>query len=166
VIEEETAANAGGLDFEALRRGIEGRNPDLLLGFYSEDAELRIVNGDAPEGPTFELKGRAQIERYLRAVCNQEMTCLLEGEVVSGEGRITFGQRCAYPDGTLISVRTTLEIAEGKIQRQLDVAHSARDRPGARRGAKDEHDEHEARSTVGHNRRNEKGRNRDDYSVE
>lgn len=155
MIEEETAANAGGLDFEALRRGIEGRNPDLLLGFYSEDAELRIVNGDAPEGPTFELKGRAQIERYLRAVCNQEMTCLLEGEVVSGEGRITFGQRCAYPDGTLISVRTTLEIAEGKIQRQLDVAHSARDRPGARRGAKDEHD---ARSTVGHNRRNEKGK--------
>jgi hypothetical protein len=155
VIEEETAANAGGLDFEALRRGIEGRNPDLLLGFYAEDAELRIVNGDAPEGPTFELKGRAQIERYLRAVCNQEMTCLLEGEVVSGEGRITFGQRCAYPDGTLISVRTTLEIAEGKIQRQLDVAHSARDRPGARIGAKDEH---EAASRVGHNRRNEKGK--------
>ena len=155
MIEEESTVSTRMLDFGALRNAIEDNDPDLLLGFYAEDAELRIVNAALPDGVAFELKGRSQIERYLRAVCDQEMSCLLEGEVVSGEGRITFGQRCAYPDGTLIWVRTTLEIGEGKIRRQTDVAHSARDRPGARIGAKDEH---EAASRVGHNRRNEKGK--------
>jgi hypothetical protein len=118
MIEEETT---GGLDFGILRIAIEGRDPDALLGFYAEDACLRIVNGDAPDGPVFELKGRWQIERYLRAVCDQQMTCLVEGEVVIGEGSIAFGEVCDYPDGTLISVRTTLEVAGGRILRQLDV---------------------------------------------
>lgn len=117
---------AGSLDFRALRDAIEGRNPDLLLGFYSEDAELRVLNGEVPESAAFELRGRAEIERYLRAVCDQEMTCSIEGEVVLGEGRITFAQRCAYPEGNLISVETTLEIGEGGIVRHVEVAHSAR----------------------------------------
>ena len=122
---EETTASTAGLDFDALREAIERRDPDALLGFYAEDAELRILNGALPDGPAFGLRGRAEIERYLRAVSDQQMTCLVEGEVVFGEGRITFGQRCAYPDGTPISVETTLEMGEGKIQRQTDVAHSA-----------------------------------------
>ena len=119
-----------GFDFGALRLAIEGKDPDRLLGFYAEDAELRIVNAALPDGPAFELKGRSQIERYLRAVCDQEMTCLVEDEVsseaVSGGGRISFGQRCTYPDGTRVVVKTTLEIVEGGIVRHVDVAHSAR----------------------------------------
>jgi hypothetical protein len=123
VIEESTAAE---LDFWALRLAIEAKDPELLLSFYAEDSELRILNAALPDGVAFELKGRAQIERYLRAVCDQEMTCSVEGGVVSGEGSITFGQRCSYPDGTRIVVKTTLEIAEGGIVRHVDVARSAR----------------------------------------
>lgn len=163
MIEEETTR---GFDFDALREAIEGGDPDLLLSFYAEDALLRIQNAALPEGVAFELRGISQIERYLRAVCDQEMSCLLEGEVVFGEGRITFGQRCAYPDGTLISLRTTLEIAEGLIRHQTEVADRVRDGPGARMGAKVAKDEHEVASAVGHNRRDEKGRNRDDYPLE
>jgi hypothetical protein len=124
VIEEETTA--GRLDFGALRSAIERRDPDALIGFYSEEAELRILNASLMEGSAFELKGRAQIERYLRAVCDQQMSCVLEGEVVFGEGSIAFGQVCAYPDGTRVAVETTLEIAEERIVRQTDVARSAR----------------------------------------
>jgi hypothetical protein len=123
VIEEETTR---GFDFDALREAIERKDPDLLLSFYAEDSELRIVNAAHPDGPAFELKGRSQIERYLRAVCDQVMTCLLEGEVISCEERITFGQRCTYPDSTRVVVKTTLEIVEGGIVRQTDVAHSTR----------------------------------------
>ena len=32
---------ANGLDFDALRLGIERRDPDLVLGFYTVDAQLR-----------------------------------------------------------------------------------------------------------------------------
>jgi hypothetical protein len=123
VIEEKTK---GGFDFGALREAIEDKDPDLLLSFYAGDAELRIVNAALPEGVAFELKGRSQIGRYLRAVCDQEMCCLLEGGVVLGEGSIVFCEVCEYPEGALISVETTLEIAEGLIVRQVDVARSAR----------------------------------------
>ncbi len=123
MIEEETT---GRLDFEALRGAIERCEADVLIGFYSEDAELRIVNAASLDGPAFELRGRAEIERYLCAVCDQQMSCTVEDEVVFGEESIVFDEMCAYPDGTLISLRTTLEIAEGKIVRQTDVARSAR----------------------------------------
>jgi hypothetical protein len=122
VIEEETSA--GRLDFGALRCAIEGKDPELLLGFYAEDAELRIVNAALPDGLAFELRGKAEIERYLRAVCDQQMTCIIEGEIVFGEEGIAFVEICEYPEGTEISVETTLEIGEGKILRHTDVARS------------------------------------------
>ena len=123
MIGEETTAR---LDFDALRGAIERCEADTLIGFYSEDAELRILNADAPGSPEFELHGKAEIERYLRAVCDQQMTCSIEGDVSFGDESITFAEVCAYPDGTLISVETTLEMGEGKIQRHTDVARSAR----------------------------------------
>jgi hypothetical protein len=123
MIGEETTK---GFDFAALRLAIEHRDADALLGFYAKDSELHIVNGDALEGPPFELKGISQIERYLRAVCDQEMSCVVEGEVVSGEGSIALVEVCAYPDGRRVAVRTTLEVDEGKILRQTDVVRSAR----------------------------------------
>lgn len=45
MIEEETT---GRLDFGALRFAIEDRDPDALLGFYAEDAELRVVEAGLP----------------------------------------------------------------------------------------------------------------------
>jgi len=113
--------STGRLDFGALRDAIEGCDPEALLGFYSEDAELRIINAAFPESVPFELKGRSQIERYLRAICNQQMTCGVEEEVVFGEGSVEFVEVCTYPNGNLISVRTTLEIDEGRILHQLDM---------------------------------------------
>jgi hypothetical protein len=114
LIEEETA---GRLDFEALRYAIEERDPDLLLGFYSDDAELRIVISGAPESPAFQLRGRAEIARCLRAVFGHRTPGSVEGEVV-GEARISFSEVYEYPDGTRIVVNTTLELSEGRISRQ------------------------------------------------
>jgi ketosteroid isomerase-like protein len=110
-----------GFDFGALRGAIERRDPDALLGFYSEDAELRVENAAVPDGLAFELKGRARIERYLRAVCEQEMRCAVVGEPIFGEGTVSFVEACEYPDGVRISVSTTLEITGGRISRRIDV---------------------------------------------
>jgi hypothetical protein len=118
MIEEETA---GRLDIRAFRHAVERRDADALLGFYSDGSELRIVNGEALEDPAFELRGRAEIHRYLRAVCDQEMTCAIEGEIVFGEESVEFSEACEYQDGTWVLVRTTLGVHGGKILRQLDV---------------------------------------------
>ncbi|MGH3145067.1 MAG: nuclear transport factor 2 family protein [Rubrobacter sp.] len=121
MIEEETG---GVLDFEALRDAVERRDPDLLLGFYAEDAGLRVVNAGFADGPAFELHGRAEIERYLRVVFDRRTPGRVRGESV-GEEVIAFEEVCEYPDGTRVVVRTTLELRDGRISRQLDVVEQS-----------------------------------------
>jgi ketosteroid isomerase-like protein len=113
------------LDFGALKGAIERRDPDALLGFYADDAELRVENAALPDGKAFELRGRAQIERYLRAVCDQEMACAVRGEAVFGERSVAFVEACRYGDGSAISVETVLEVTGGRIVRHIDVVARA-----------------------------------------
>ena len=114
----------GGLDFGALRGAIERRDPDAQLAFYAEGAKLRVRHAALPEGKAFELKGRAQIERYLRAACAQEMECALEA-AFGGQG-VAFVEALRYPDGTRVRVRTVLEVAGCLILRQTSVVERAR----------------------------------------
>ncbi len=109
-----------GLDFEALRLGIERCDPDLMLGFYAEDAQLSIVNAEAQRSITFELRGKEEIAKHLRAVFGPETSHRVEREVV-GEDRVTFWEACEYPDSSRVWVETTLEVRDAKIVRQVDV---------------------------------------------
>jgi hypothetical protein len=122
-----TQWNTGeGLDFEALRRGIEGCDPDLVLDFYAEDAKLSIVNPGVPQASPFELRGKAEIAKHLRAVFGQGVSHRVERE----EDGVRFREVCEYPDGSRIVVETTLEMRGSKIFRQVDVV--ARDAPADR----------------------------------
>jgi hypothetical protein len=111
---------ANELDFEALRQSIERCDPEIVLGFYAEDAELSIVKAEVPQGVPFELRGKAEIAKYLRAAFGQEATHRVEREVV-GKDRVTFREACEYPDGARVWIATTLELRDGKIVRQVDV---------------------------------------------
>ena len=109
-----------GLDFGSLRQAIERCDPDLILGFYAEEANLSIVNADVPQASPFELCGKAEIAKHLRAAFGQQASHRVEGEIV-GEDRVTFREACKYPDGARVLVETTLEVRDGKIIRQEDV---------------------------------------------
>ncbi len=119
-----------GLDFEALRLGIERCDPDLVLGFYADDAQLSIVNASAPQSSPFELRRKAEIAKNLRAVFGQGTSHRVEREEVIGEERVTFREACEYPDGSRVVVETTLEVHDGKIVRQVDIVakHAQPDR--------------------------------------
>ena len=116
--------SAGRLDFEALRLGIERCDPDLILDFYAENADLSIVNAEDPQRLPFALRGRAEIAKYLRATFGPESSHRVEREVV-GDDRVTFWEVCEYPDGSRLWVETTLEVNDGKIVRQADVVATA-----------------------------------------
>jgi hypothetical protein len=109
-----------GLDIEALRLCIERCDPDQMLGFYADEVELSIVNAGAPHAPPFELRGKAEIAKHLRAVYGQKASHSVE-RVTVGEGRATFREACYYPDGSRVLVETTLEVRDGKIFRQVDL---------------------------------------------
>jgi hypothetical protein len=132
----------GGLDFRALKGAIQGRDPGVLLGFYAEGAELRVVNPAHPRGHDFELRGRAEVGKYLRAVGDGRARRALKSGAVYGERAIAFVEECRYPDGAKVSVETMLEIEGGLIVRQIDAVRPAGDEtvggetrafPGARR---------------------------------
>ena len=113
---------ASGLNFEALRLGIERCDPDLVLGFYADDARLSIVNAQAQQSSPFELYGKPEIAKHLRAIFGQETSHNVEREEdVGEEDGVKFREVCGYPDGSRIVVETTLEVRGGKIVRQVDV---------------------------------------------
>src|ERR687890_1714050 len=115
---------ADDLDFEALRESIERCDLDVMLGFYAEEAELSIVNADAQRSIPFELRGKAEIAKHLRATFGQETSHRVEREAAVGEDRVTFREACEYSDGVRVVVETTLEVRDAKIARQVDVVAS------------------------------------------
>jgi hypothetical protein len=102
------------------------------VGFLT--SELVLDLGCHPIEPCGDLLLVSAIERYLRTLCDQQMTCGVEDEVVIGEGSLEFVEVCTYPNGTLISVGMTLEVREGRILRQLEVVHSTRSDDTSRGG--------------------------------
>jgi len=112
------------LDLESLYLGIESCDPDLLLGFYADDARLSIVNTETPHAPPFELWGRGEIAKHLRATFGQEASHRVERDAAVGEDRVTFREACEYSDGGRVVVETTLEVRDGTIIRQVDVVAS------------------------------------------
>jgi ketosteroid isomerase-like protein len=109
-----------GFDFEVLRRAIEGRDAETLLGFYADDAEVITVNRTSTPSSPNVLRGKEAISVYLRDVCGREMTHRVENEVV-GEDRVAFQEACEYPDGVRVLGAETLEVRDGKIVRQVNV---------------------------------------------
>jgi hypothetical protein len=112
------------LDLETLYLGIESCDPDLLLGFYADDARLSIVNPDASHAPPFELCGKGEIAKHLRTTFGQESSHRVERDAAFGEDRVTFREACEYSDGGRVVVETTLEVRDAKIVRQVDVVTS------------------------------------------
>ncbi|MDQ4042475.1 MAG: nuclear transport factor 2 family protein [Actinomycetota bacterium] len=111
---------AAGLDFEALRRGIEQLDADLLVSLYADDAEMKIVNKNTTPSSPRELRGNEEIAEHLRDVCGRAMIHRVENEVI-GEDRVAFNQACEYPDGTRVLCAATLEVQGGKISRQVNI---------------------------------------------
>ena len=111
----------GRLDFETLRHAIERSDPDLMLGFYAEDARLSIVNAHTQHASPFELRGKGEIAKHLRVAFGPEVTHRIGRDATVGEERVTFREACEYPDGSRVVVETTLEVLDGKIIRQVDV---------------------------------------------
>ncbi len=115
-----TEQMAAGLDFEAMRSGIEHSDFDALIGFYADDAELRVVNKNTTPSSPFELHGKEEIAEMLRDVCGRAMTHHVEDEVI-GESRIAFNEACEYPDGVRVLTAMTLDVRDGKISRQVNI---------------------------------------------
>jgi ketosteroid isomerase-like protein len=107
-------------DTEALRRSIEERDATALTALYAPDAEMTVVDRNAPPSRPRVLRGRTAIGEYLDETCGRDMTHRLERVVVSGD-TAAFTQACRYPDGTRVLCLAMLDLRDGLIVSQTAV---------------------------------------------
>jgi ketosteroid isomerase-like protein len=112
--------NMATVSLNVLRRAIETRDGAALGGCYADDAELRIIDSANPPSQPREIKGHAAIAAYFDDVCGRTMTHKVENGIETAD-RMAFTQRCRYPDGKGVFCSTTIELAGGKIARQVVV---------------------------------------------
>jgi ketosteroid isomerase-like protein len=108
------------LSIPALRRAVEGRDGRTLASFYANDAVLQIIDAGNPPSRPHEIKGHDAIAAYFDDVCGRAMAHRVEFGISEGD-RLTFTQACTYPDGKRVFCSATLDIAGGKIARQVAV---------------------------------------------
>ncbi len=108
-------------DLDALRRGLEDRDADVLLALYSPDAEIVEIDKDHPPTSPRTISGHEAIAAHLRDVCERDMTHRLARPVVA-DGRLAFTEECAYGDGTQVVCMATADLDDaGRISRQVAV---------------------------------------------
>jgi ketosteroid isomerase-like protein len=108
------------INLETLRKAIETRDGATLGGFYADDAVLLIIDQLNPPNQPREIKGHTAVSAYFNDVCGRAMTHTVENGVENGD-RMAFTQACHYPDGKGVFCSATIELAGGKIARQVMV---------------------------------------------
>jgi hypothetical protein len=116
-------------DFTALKQGLEERDADLHLGFYDENAQVRLVDRVSTPRAPHVLRGQREIRAWLQDICSRDMTHEVQTPVVADDA-VAFTEACRYPDGTNVLAATVLELADGRIVRQVVV--QAWDEPESR----------------------------------
>lgn len=103
-----------------LHKAIEGRDVDLLLSLYDDNAELRVIDRNHPPSSPLEMRGKQAISQYFTDILQRDMTHKVQDEVI-GDNKMSFTDSCQYPDGTKVFSSSTLEFRNGKIVREVEV---------------------------------------------
>ncbi|WP_017596636.1 nuclear transport factor 2 family protein [Nocardiopsis potens] len=107
-------------DDELLRHAIEDGDVDAMLGQFTEDADLEMIDRRTPPSAPMTLHGRQAIGEMLRDVYSRPMTHRLDRCVVQGD-HVAYEETCTYPDGTKVTSMSMLELSGGRIARQISV---------------------------------------------
>ena len=103
-----------------LRQAIETRDGKTLAGFYTDDAVLQVIDQNNPPSSPLEIRGRSAISAYYDDVCGRTMTHRISS-AVGDENQLAFMQTCTYPNGARVFFAAMLQLASGKIARQVSI---------------------------------------------
>jgi ketosteroid isomerase-like protein len=101
-------------DVATLRRAIEQSEEATLVGLYTDDAVIRVVDRSRPPSKPTVLSGKAAIADYYKDVCSRAMTHKLD-EIITGGDGVAFTEDCLYPDGVRVLSANLLTLRDGKI---------------------------------------------------
>jgi ketosteroid isomerase-like protein len=119
-MEEIMLAKSNDVSGAAIKRAIEGRDGEMLAGFYADDAVLRVIDRNNPPSKPREVKGKAAIGAFWEDICSRAITHRVDVSIAEGD-RLAFTQACAYPDGAKVFCMAMLELKGGRIAQQTMV---------------------------------------------
>ena len=115
-----SVTSGGTLDLDALRQGMESCDLEAMMSLYADDAEISIVDErHSPSNPQI-VHGRDQIRAFLSEVFDRDITHHVN-HVVSGDGTVSFMERCEFPDGLRVLSSAVLDVDAGHIVRHEEV---------------------------------------------
>jgi len=107
-------------DLTTFARSLLRADLELQIAAYAEGAQLRIINPDNPPRLPRTLKGKSEIETWLRSEPAQRVVVQVSNLIEDGE-RIAFTEVRRYSDGGHEIATSTAELYDGLITRQLTV---------------------------------------------
>jgi hypothetical protein len=108
-------SSGSNVDLATLRRAIEQGEEVTLVGFYTDDAEMSIVDNTRPPSNPTTLTGKSAIAGYYHDLCGRAMTHSVE-EALASDGGLAFTERCRYANGAQVFSANLLSLRDGKIQ--------------------------------------------------
>jgi ketosteroid isomerase-like protein len=107
-------------DAAALKRAIENRDAEALLGLYADDAVVEVADHEHPPAAPSRAAGKDALRAVFADVYGRDMTHRVGPIAVDGES-VGYIVRCAYPDGTRVLCSAVAELRDGRIARETGV---------------------------------------------
>lgn len=114
------SAAAREFDLTTFARSLLRADLDLQIAAYADGAELRIINPDNPPRLPRTLRGKSEIEAWIRGEPVQRTVVQVSNLIEDGD-RIAFTEIRRYSDGGHEIAASTAELDDGLITRQLTI---------------------------------------------
>jgi ketosteroid isomerase-like protein len=116
-----TVKTSTSFDLEAFRRAYEQWDVEALLALYADDVELIQVDRDNPPGSPRVRHGKEVFKGMFEHCAAAGVKATVEN-AVAGEDRAAATVNCEFPGGRRVVANAVLELDDGRIVREHDVA--------------------------------------------
>ena len=108
-------------DLEAFRRAYEAWDIDALLDLYADEVELIQIDRDNPPSSPRVRQGKDVFKGMFEHCAAAGVKATVENGV-AGEDRAAATVTCEFPGGRKVTANAILEIEDGRIVRERDIA--------------------------------------------
>ena len=108
-------------DLATLKRGYEQWDVEALLSLYADDVELIQIDRDNPPSSPRTRHG-TDVFRGMFEHCAAAGVKATVENAVAGEDRAAATVTCEFPGGRRVVANTSVELRNGRIVRELNVA--------------------------------------------
>jgi ketosteroid isomerase-like protein len=116
-----TVKSEAKFDTALFKRAYEEWDIPALLGLYADDVELTMISGDNPPSSPRVQHGK-EVFRGMFEHCKSAGVKATIENAVAGEDRAAATVTCEFPGGRKVTSNAILELRDGLIVREHDVA--------------------------------------------